>query len=487
MRTEASAERPLGARTLTAVGLTVIGLYVAAVIYFMIRTPYDTWATLFVGPVLFLGTLPVLRRQARREGDDRLFWVLTIALALRFFGSLLRMYVAFGLYGGVADAAGYLGFGARLADRFRGGDFSTGLPTYSDTDFIRLLTAIVFLITGTTELGAFFVFSWLGFLGLFLFYRAFVIAVPEGRARTYARLLFFLPSLIFWPSGVGKDAWMVFGLGIGAYGGARALTGSLARGVAIGGVGLWLASLVRPHVAGLLGISLAAGYMFRRLPDGLGTLRPLVRLASVLVVAGAALVLISQARQFLERSGIDVEAGVATALEETSARTQQGGSSFQPAIVRTPLDLPLATLTVLYRPLPVEANSAQAVATALEGTFLLLLTAVRFRWVVAGLRSVRRQPYVLACVVYTLLFVVAYSSIANFGILTRQRVQVLPVFLVLLAIPAARKPRLSGRRSAPGSDWAGPPTPRDRESGPAGPGSPGPDAAATERSPGLPA
>jgi len=41
--------------------------------------------------------------------------------------------------------------------------------------------------------------------------------------------------------------------------------------------------------------------------------------------------------------------------------------------------------------------------------------------------------------VYSLLFVFAFSSIANFGILARERTQVLPFFLVLLAVPAARR------------------------------------------------
>jgi hypothetical protein len=40
--------------------------------------------------------------------------------------------------------------------------------------------------------------------------------------------------------------------------------------------------------------------------------------------------------------------------------------------------------------------------------------------------------------VYSGLFVVAFSSIANFGILARERTQLLPFFLVLLAVPASR-------------------------------------------------
>jgi hypothetical protein len=37
---------------------------------------------------------------------------------------------------------------------------------------------------------------------------------------------------------------------------------------------------------------------------------------------------------------------------------------------------------------------------------------------------------------YTGLFILAFSAIGNFGLLTRQRTQLLPFVLVLLAMPA---------------------------------------------------
>ena len=52
------------------------------------------------------------------------------------------------------------------------------------------------------------------------------------------------------------------------------------------------------------------------------------------------------------------------------------------------------------------------------------------------------------CLVFSVLFIVAYSSFANFGLLARQRVQLYPLFLVLFSIPpAAYLPRSSSQRS----------------------------------------
>ena len=101
----------------------------------------------------------------------------------------------------------------------------------------------------------------------------------------------------------------------------------------------------------------------------------------------------------------------------------------------SPARAPLAAITVLFRPFVFETDNLQGLLAAIEGTALLVFCLARFRWGWAAIRSLRRQPYVVFCFVYTLLFIVAYSSYANFGLLVRQRVQLYPVFLVLLSIP----------------------------------------------------
>lgn len=46
----------------------------------------------------------------------------------------------------------------------------------------------------------------------------------------------------------------------------------------------------------------------------------------------------------------------------------------------------------------------------------------------------RRAPYLAFVATYRLLFIIAFSNFGNFGILARQRAQLLPFVLVLLAI-----------------------------------------------------
>ena len=103
---------------------------------------------------------------------------------------------------------------------------------------------------------------------------------------------------------------------------------------------------------------------------------------------------------------------------------------------------------MLLRPFPWEAHNAQALVTSFEG---VLLVALAWR----GRRSLRTLPrrlkesYVLFAVLYSAAFIYAFSSFGNFGILARERVQVLPFVLALLCLAPlstgspdpARRPR----------------------------------------------
>jgi cell division septum initiation protein DivIVA len=278
--------------------------------------------------------------------------------------------------------------------------------------------------------------------------------------------MFLLPSMLFWPSSIGKEAWMLFALGIAAFGVARILSNSTARGLAITALGLWLAALVRPHLAGIMAIALAAAYLLRRTRPELRQLGPIVKGFSLAVLVVLAGILVVRTDRFLQQQGISTTGGASAVSSAVQERTGEGGSAFAPkSIIASPAHAPISILSVLFRPLPFDANNAQTLVTALEGTFLLLFSLVRIRWLIAAVKSSRRQPYVAFALLYTLLFVVGFSSVANFGLLARERVQLLPMYLVLFTIPRPN-PR-SGKEETmdePRGNWLNDPpdTPRPR-------------------------
>ncbi|WP_344447026.1 hypothetical protein, partial [Kitasatospora nipponensis] len=427
--------------------------YVTLFTFAMVHTGYDTWGALLILPVLLAVSTPVLARVAARNPDPVVFRLLMLALSAKLLCAYPRYLMAFVLYGGAADARMYDQRGRELAAAILqttpfspGWHYDLGMKVVG-TGFTVILTGVVYALTGPSLIGGFLVFSWLGFWGLLLFWRAVQIAFPEADSRRYARLVFFLPSLLFWPSSIGKDAWMILCLGLTAYGTARLLEHRLGglSCVALGSLGT---AMVRPHVTALAGAALVVAYLLRRRPRRAGTLGPLRTALTVLVLAAGVVLMVQQVSAFFHTTGSGTGA-VDQVLAETSRRTTQGNSVIDPtagAGAAAPADdasppfslnparVPLAVVNVLFRPFPFEASNLQNLVQSLECFGLLVLYIRDWPRLRRLPRLFLRHGYVAFAVVYTLLFCWAFSTINNLGILSRERVQVLPLVLVVLAV-----------------------------------------------------
>jgi hypothetical protein len=181
-------------------------------------------------------------------------------------------------------------------------------------------------------------------------------------------------------------------------------------------------------------------YLLRR-PAGPATpLGPLAKLVGVTLLLVVSVVVIGRAERYfgVEGSGVG---GVEEVFNETERRSTQGGSSYEVQPVRNPLQLPAGSVTVLFRPFPFETSGAPALVASAEGVALLAVFAASWRRLAAVPKAAMRNPYVAFALVYSVLFVVAFSNVGNFGILTRQRAQLFPLVLLVLAVPSARRRR----------------------------------------------
>ncbi len=427
-------------RTNAVIGFLGVLAYLFALGLAMSQISFDVWGAMVIGPILMVVTLPLLLRTSRREVDPWMVKLLIIAFFAKMIGTLIRYAVTFEVYAGRADAGGYHGSGRRLAAAFWNGTwqqaYSEELPELVGTEFMRLATGLIYIVTGPTKLGGFLVFSWLGFWGLYFFYRAFRTGFPSGDYRRYAVLLFFLPSLLYWPSSIGKEAWMTFTLGVSAYGAALILRHRM-QGYLVTAIGLAGTALVRPHITMLVFLALFIAYVMRRRSwraSQFGLLGRLAGLALMLLIGGLVL---TQAASFFNLDVIDRES-VESVLDRTEDQSATGGSEFINTRPKSPGEYPEALMTVLFRPFPWEASNAQALVAAIEGTALLFLFVLSLPRLARLPRTMFQVPYVMFALSYTAMFVFAFSAVGNFGIITRQRTQVFPFVLVLLAIPVAK-------------------------------------------------
>jgi hypothetical protein len=160
----------------------------------------------------------------------------------------------------------------------------------------------------------------------------------------------------------------------------------------------------------------------------------LARVIGVIVIVLASLVVVGKVQTYFGIKNLDVQS-VTQELKTTRTQTALGNSAFTPPNAQSPLGYPEAAVTVLFRPFPWEAKSATVVVSSGEGLLLLGLVAVSWRRLRRLPHFLVRNPYVLFCFVYCALFILAFANFSNFGILARERVQMLPMVLALLALP----------------------------------------------------
>jgi hypothetical protein len=356
---------------------------------------------------------------------------------VKLLGSTARYLVLELVYNGKGDATGYHGAGLRLSSVWR----SFHVPNTIDhigTDVVDAITGLLYVPYRPSMLGGFFIFASLAFFGQLLLYAAFRHSFPARHLKWYAACIFFWPTIVYWPSSIGKESLMLLWIGVASYGVARLLKTYNPAWVALISLGLAGAGIIRLHIPLLLAGSLVGALLVARAPAVPGAQ---VRRVGLLVAASAAMVVfvLLTAGNF----GVDLSAAVSVeaatdevgnVLSAVETKTDTGGSSITGSAVTSPLDLPEAMLRVLFRPLINEGTTVPLLASSLDGTVLLVIFVLRLPWILRNLFRSRRTPYAIYSFLYTGGFVIAFSAILNLGILARQRSQMVPFFLALLVV-----------------------------------------------------
>ena len=407
-------------------GLLLTAPYWASALFF---NSFDRdWTGLFLVPTLVLVNIAVAARVSR--GDSVLRWLLPVGVLLKVVAASANLYVATEVYSGTADFVHYYGSGVALARQFQAsGELALYLPLWS-SNLIRNLTGCLFILTGPCLSAAMVLFALAGLWGQYFCYRAFCTAFPDGDRRFAGLTLFLLPSLVFWPAAIGKDALVLLFLGLAVYGFAVTLRRPSLRSLLLCAAGLLGVTLVRPHISALIATAFLGAYLMGRNLSGMaGTLR---KFLLVPLLLAAAFYLVGRARSFVELEDVSRAPEV---LQRVAQAGQRGGSAFASSSTANSV---LAAPLLLFRPFPWEARSLQSAGAALEGTFLLFLLWRRRRAFLTAIWNCRANPFILFILLYTAQLLLVFSlAITNFGLLARQRTMVMPMFVILLASSAS--------------------------------------------------
>ena len=428
-------------------GLLILALVVGGAGIGLNHMNFDQWAGILTLTALAAVMIPMLSRIVRKDEDPGLMRLLVWGSVASVAGLLVYAFVARVVYDNAADAGVYSDGAAELVKLMKQGVFTSIPPGMEsrppETQRVALVLSFVYLVTGTSRWAGSIVFAWLSFGGRLLMWRALRRAVPEADDKRYLILLLFFPSFVYWHGTIGKEPLMMLALGVVSYGVSLLLSDKVRSGsiiIFVAGVGGLV--LVRPHYGALAVLALGVGSLVGTLGavgGGVGLRSTFVRVVALGVLMVVAVVVLSQTARFFGGSG--GESGLSSALDKTLDQTTTGGSSFVAPTVRSPADLPVAVITVLFRPFVWEANNATTFLAALEGLALLILAIVGWRRLAGGVRLMLRRPYLAFVATFSGGFIVAFSYIANFGILTRQRTVMLALMMVFLATPPIARGR----------------------------------------------
>jgi hypothetical protein len=414
-----------------------VSLAVLCLAAFLATVSYEYQVAAIILLLVAAAAVWLIPRAVRKEPSVTVA-LLTTALIVKLVGGLAR-YVALQVIFGGGDALSYHRAGEASYQLVRSFDFSFIRPPYFSTDFVEDLVAFVYAATGPSMLGAFLIFSTLSFIGTWLFYRAHRISFPNGRSRLYFLLLFFLPTMAFWPSSLGKDALIVFGLGVATYALANLLQRLAVRHFLMLVLGVAFTFGVRPAVAVMFLFGASAAFLIHP-----GALRsPMSRPIGMVFLGPVLLVgLLYSINLALEYEKLDSSVqGVVEEYVATHERLlQEGGSVIEGPAPTSPGGFGQAVLTVMFRPFPWELSDPLALIAGLESLILLAIVIVRFPAAGRALKQWRGGMLVAALLV-TFAIIVPLTAVANFGLLVRQRAQVLPfLFMVFTAAPPRLRP-----------------------------------------------
>jgi hypothetical protein len=362
--------------------------------------------------------------------------LLLLGVVVKLAASWLRWYTLTDAYDGVGDASRFDLAGRRLVAEWTGGPPAPQLDNLRQTNFLKWLTGITYYLFGQSLVGGFLLFGLIAVIGSYFWYRALVDAVPFTNRRLFLIFMMFAPSVVFWPSSLGKEALMQLGVGAVAWATSLALRGRFVAGIPLMAGGGWLLWIVRPHLLALVTLAAAVPYFLGRF-GGAKESSFFTRPVGMVAVALLVVFTITSGAKFLGIEKLSVES-VQEQLDEETARSQKGGSQFShPGNTLNPIFLPLNAVTVLFRPFIWEARSGFQLLAALESSVVIFLIVKRFESVRFAFQRCRRWPFLLYCWILLALYCMTFAAIANFGLLNRQRSLVLPALYALIAVEPA--------------------------------------------------
>lgn len=333
---------------------------------------------------------------------------------LFFFHLLMGTYYCFFILG---DAVGYW----RIPKTYTFDTFKEGLFNGEGTMFMYAFNFLFSNLLNMSYLSNTLLYSLFGFMGLTFFYIVAIKNVPYNsmiNGYILFPLIFFLPNLHFWSSGVGKDTTLFLCIGMFVY----ALMRPFQR-IPLIAISMFLSMAIRPHITLFLLVGFGLAYILG------GKVSPFQRFLFSAVMIGVGIAILPSVMQFakIEEASAEGFDKFATGKAAVLSRASSGS-----AIDVSSYPFPLKVLTFWFRPFFFDARNINGLIASLENFVLVVVFIKAMRTNPIG--AFKAAPFVIKGLVFFLIVgTLAFSqSLGNVGIMIRMRNMFLPGLIIYM-------------------------------------------------------
>ncbi len=282
------------------------------------------------------------------------------------------------------------------------------------------------------------------FSGLWKLYRVFCDFYPSLHSQ-FAVTILFVPSVIFWGSGMLKDSWTISAAGWYTYSFYKIFIKKDFRIFSFAAIIISAAImiLIKPYIF----VALLPGSFLWMVSNRLSRiksnfLKVILGPFVVSVGLGFGLFIWSFTSSSLGKySSIDSMLQKAAEASDDLKQDYYGGNAFDigkidPTVMGVLSMFPIATFTGLFRPFLWEAKNVLMIASGFENTIVLCFALyVLFRMPIKMIKEIFSNPLVLFCLIFAIFFAFSVAiSTSNFGSMVRLRIPQIPFLLSGLLI-----------------------------------------------------
>lgn len=286
------------------------------------------------------------------------------------------------------------------------------------TDFISFLAWPLTHLFGFSYFSVMIIFSFLGFIGILLLYRAAKenekSLFPNKSFFGFTEILFLLPNLHFWTSSIGKGSVITLGIGLFFFGLSR-----FNRRVLYILLGALIIYLVRPHILFAVLIATLGGVLITN--TGIKKIYKLI----IIIVSTIFIYLISDnVVEFAEVTNLDI---LNSNELDTKAKSLSRATS---GVDISSYSYPMKLFSFWFRPLFIDAPNIVGLIVSVENLFYIYIFSVV---IIYGYKYwAHLNGWYRICIFMFILSSIVLSQVTgNLGIALRQKAQILPLLFIV--------------------------------------------------------